>query len=159
MFSYLSILPVGSLRLEQKDIPNCELTSPTRPEVDFLNELHSYQNRKTMEKANPYQNFFFFFFKKKDSFRKIHLGQLLHLSDSTVFADFANPCSLSMMLFTYPFIYSWKKQLLRTHCMCLARCSWYGCAQRTAAWHSDRMDAWPNRVRTQGTTWSLPQWY
>ena len=69
----------------------------------YAAQLSEQKNDK--KKKYPYQNFF----SKKDSFRKIYSGQLLHLSDSAVFADFANLCSLSMMLFTYPFIYSWKK--------------------------------------------------
>lgn len=79
-----------------KDIPTVNSTNLTWSWFSFLNTLHSYQNRN--DKKNPLSEFF----SKKGSFRKTYSGQLLHLSDSAVFADFANLCSLSMMLFTYP---------------------------------------------------------
>ena len=59
VFSYLFMFPVGSLCLEQKDRPNCELPSPTWPEVDFSNALHSYQNRKMMKRQTLIRIFFF----------------------------------------------------------------------------------------------------
>lgn len=52
------MFPIGSLCLEQKDISNCELISPTWPEVDIFKYAAQLSEQKSEEKTSPYQNFF-----------------------------------------------------------------------------------------------------
>ena len=74
-FHYLFMFPISSLSLEQKDISNCELISPTWPEVDIFKYAAQLSEQKNEEKTSPYQNFF--------SKKKIASGKYIQVNSYT----------------------------------------------------------------------------